>query len=236
MSTEDDSVGDPTGDWKVDAEEDDVVGVSGEAAQGVASAGAGGARAGEAECAAGDAAATCSRGTSGVQTYRPIREEDSIIAEQYIASLSNNNSLHVAISDHVATSYCSQREVGVFSLFFTSTLKDRERKWTSDVLASDGHTAFPESELNAYLGLEIAMSICPMNEIAEFWPDRRLLSQSAFSETRTGTRFQQIRGALTLHPPEHPTFDKERDPLWRCRGIMEHYQKRFAEFCGANWR
>ncbi|KAG2914116.1 hypothetical protein PC129_g10600 [Phytophthora cactorum] len=64
MSTEDDSVGDPTGDWKVDAEEDNVVGVSGEAAQGVASAGAGGARAGEAECAAGDAASTCSRGAS----------------------------------------------------------------------------------------------------------------------------------------------------------------------------
>ncbi|KAG6949771.1 hypothetical protein JG687_00014642 [Phytophthora cactorum] len=54
-----------------------------------------------------------------------------------------------------------------------------------------------------------------MNEIAEFWPDRRLLGQSAFSETRTGTRFQQIPGALTLHPPEHPTFDKERDPLWQ---------------------
>ncbi|KAF1776665.1 hypothetical protein JG687_00010386 [Phytophthora cactorum] len=31
----------------------------------------------------------------------------------------------------------------------------------------------------------------------------------------TRTRFQQIRGAWILHPPEHPTFDKERDPLWQ---------------------
>ncbi|KAF1777848.1 PiggyBac transposable element-derived protein [Phytophthora cactorum] len=153
---------------------------------GVANAGTGGVRAGEAECAAGDAATTCSRDASGVQTHRPIREENSIIAEQYIASLRDNSSLHVDISDQVATSYNSQREVCVFSLFFTSTLKDRLRKWTSDVLALDGHTAVTESEFNAYL--------------------------------------------VTLHPPEHPTFDKERDPLWRCRGIMEHFQKHFAEF------
>ncbi|KAG6954933.1 hypothetical protein JG687_00011500 [Phytophthora cactorum] len=31
----------------------------------------------------------------------------------------------------------------------------------------------------------------------------------------TRTRFQQIRGALTLHPLEHPTFDKKRNPLWQ---------------------
>ncbi|OWZ24586.1 hypothetical protein PHMEG_000336 [Phytophthora megakarya] len=44
------------------------------------------------------------------------------------------------------------------------------------------------------------------------------------------TRFQQIRGALTLHPPEHPSFDREHDPLWRCCGVMEHFQKQFAAF------
>ncbi|KAG2771826.1 hypothetical protein Pcac1_g17272 [Phytophthora cactorum] len=64
MSTEDDSVADLTGDWEVDAEEIEVAGVGGEAAQSVASAGAGSVR-------AGDAAATCSRDASDVQTHRP---------------------------------------------------------------------------------------------------------------------------------------------------------------------
>ncbi|KAG3085968.1 hypothetical protein PI124_g18315 [Phytophthora idaei] len=70
-----------------------------------------------------------------------------LIAEQYIASFSDNSNLHVAISDQVATSYDSQREVGVFSLFFTSTPKARLRKWTSDVLALDDHVAVTDSDI-----------------------------------------------------------------------------------------
>lgn len=80
-------------------------------------------------------------GDTTVQACRAIWEANSVIAEQYIASLRDNSSLHDAISDKVANAYDSQREVGVFALFFTSTLKDRLRKWTWDVLVFDGHTA-----------------------------------------------------------------------------------------------
>ncbi|EGZ24111.1 hypothetical protein PHYSODRAFT_483052 [Phytophthora sojae] len=67
------------------------------------------------------------------------------------------------------------------------------------------------------------MSICHLNEIAEFWSKLRFLGQQGFIETLSRNRFQQIRGALTLHAPQPPSFDEERDPLWRCRGIMEHF-------------
>ncbi|KAJ8528656.1 hypothetical protein ON010_g14673 [Phytophthora cinnamomi] len=133
------------------------------------------------------------------------------MGEEYITSLHNNSSLHVTISDQAAKAYDQKAEYRVFSLFFTPAFKDRLRKWTSDVLVEAWHEKITASEFNAYLGLEIAMSICPMSEIAAFW-------------------FQQIRGALALHPPQPPSFDKERDPLWRCRGIMEHFQLQFAEF------
>eukprot|EP00644_Phytophthora_capsici_P019579 jgi/Phyca11/133235/e_gw1.379.1.1 len=43
-------------------------------------------------------------------------------------------------------------------------------------------------------------------------------------------RFQGIRGALTLHPPEDPSFDRDKDPLWRCRDVMERFQQLFAEY------
>ncbi|KAE9259551.1 hypothetical protein PR003_g34740, partial [Phytophthora rubi] len=152
------------------------------------------------------------------------------LGEDYIASLRNNSSLHVTIADQVAKAYEKKAEYGVFSLFFTAVFKDRLRKWTSDVLVEEGHAKITESEFNAYLGLENAMSICPLNEIAEFWSERRFLGQQAFIETMSRNRFQQIRGALALHRPQLPSFDKERDPLWRCRGIMEHFQQRFAEF------
>ncbi|KAK1931858.1 hypothetical protein P3T76_012790 [Phytophthora citrophthora] len=71
------------------------------------------------------------------------------------------------------------------------------------------------------------MTICPMNDIAEFWSESRFLGQAAFIETVSRNRFQQIRGGLTLHPLEQLSFDKERDPLWRSRGVMEHFQKQF---------
>lgn len=109
-----------------------------------------------------------------------------------------------------------------------AALKERLRKWTSDVLIGTGHAAITETEFNAYLGLEIATAICPLNDIADYWSTSRCLRKSAFIDTMTRTRFQQIRGSLTLHPPQDSSFDKEKDPLWCCRGVME--QKRFAEF------
>eukprot|EP00644_Phytophthora_capsici_P003006 jgi/Phyca11/80497/gw1.7.955.1 len=42
-------------------------------------------------------------------------------------------------------------------------------------------------------------------------------------------RFQQIRSALVFHAPESVTFETVRDPLYRCRELLQHFQKRFAE-------
>eukprot|EP00644_Phytophthora_capsici_P018173 jgi/Phyca11/114138/e_gw1.25.427.1 len=42
-------------------------------------------------------------------------------------------------------------------------------------------------------------------------------------------RFQQIRGALQFNPPGAATFAAVRDPLYRCRGLLQHFQKHFAE-------
>ncbi|ETP37147.1 hypothetical protein F442_15026 [Phytophthora nicotianae P10297] len=154
----------------------------------------------------------------------------SDIAERYMSSLRAQSSLHVAIGDQVTNTYDAKAENGVFSVFFTAAFKDRLRKWTSGVLLAGGHSKVSESEFNAYLGLEIGMSICPMNEIAEFWSDRRFLGQPAFIETMSRNGFKQIRVVLTFHLPTVPGFDKERDPLWRCRNMMDHFQKRFAEF------
>ncbi|POM73506.1 Hypothetical protein PHPALM_9642 [Phytophthora palmivora] len=73
-----------------------------------------------------------------------------------------------------------------------------------------GHLAISESEFNGYLGLEVGMSIWPMNDIAELWSDRHFLRQSEFIETTHRVRFQQTHGALKLHPP--------------------YFHKRFAQF------
>ncbi|GMF51630.1 unnamed protein product [Phytophthora fragariaefolia] len=80
-----------------------------------------------------------------------------------------------------------------------------------------------ESEFNAYCGIEIAMSLCPMQDIAEYWSERQFIGQAAFKETMARTRFQNIRSALQLHAPDDPTLDKLRDPLWHSRIILAHF-------------
>ncbi|GMF51141.1 unnamed protein product [Phytophthora fragariaefolia] len=103
-----------------------------------------------------------------VQAASSSDTDPARLGNAYIASLRDNSSLHVSIADQVVSAYDKKDEYSIFALFFTATLKDRLRKWTSEVLVAGGYTKITEREFNAYLGLEIAMSICPMNEIAEF--------------------------------------------------------------------
>ncbi|EGZ10404.1 hypothetical protein PHYSODRAFT_518952 [Phytophthora sojae] len=44
----------------------------------------------------------------------------------------------------------------------------------------------------------------------------------------TRDRFQHIR-ALQFHAPDPVTFKSVRDPLYRCRWLLQHFQKRFAD-------
>ncbi|GMF33858.1 unnamed protein product [Phytophthora lilii] len=118
---------------------------------------------------------------------------------------------------------------GLFALFVTGVLRQSIRGWTSTRLEAGGKKPLTESELNAYLGLEIAMSICPLNDIADYWSGERFLGQPGFIETMACDRFQQIRSALQFHAPMPVTFATVRDPLYCCRGLLHHFQKRFAE-------
>ncbi|KAJ8575383.1 hypothetical protein ON010_g3829 [Phytophthora cinnamomi] len=78
---------------------------------------------------------------------------------EYIISLHNNSSHHVPTSGQVAKAYDQKAEL---------------RNGASDVLVEAGHITITASEFNAYFGLEIAMSIYPMSEIAEFWEHHAL--------------------------------------------------------------
>ncbi|KAG2771279.1 hypothetical protein JG687_00018828 [Phytophthora cactorum] len=50
--------------------------------------------------------------------------EPATIAEQYIASLRDQSSLHVTISGEIANAFDKNAEYGVFSLFFTGVFKE----------------------------------------------------------------------------------------------------------------
>ncbi|KAG1696791.1 hypothetical protein DVH05_002676 [Phytophthora capsici] len=76
-----------------------------------------------------------------------------------IASLSMQNGLHLAMEIRVRKAFEKGGAYGLFSLFVTGALRQNIRQWTSVKLQRSGKSVVPERELNAYLGLEIAMSI-----------------------------------------------------------------------------
>ncbi|GMF27928.1 unnamed protein product [Phytophthora fragariaefolia] len=92
-----------------------------------------------------------------------------------LASIQQERGLHLAMDTRVRKAYEKHGSYGLFSLFVTATLRESIRGWTSTKLEAAGKKALTESELNAYVGLEIAMSLCPLSDIADFWSTDRFL-------------------------------------------------------------
>ncbi|GMF18251.1 unnamed protein product [Phytophthora fragariaefolia] len=160
----------------------------------------------------------------------PVRPTSATLDDNaYLASFQDGLGLHLVMETKIKRAFENDWFNGLFVLFVTSALRRSILGWTSEKLEAHGHHPLTDSELNVYSGLEIAMNICPLNAIADYWSTDRFLGQTAFMETMTRDRFQRIRGELQFHPPDAVTFAMVRDPLYRCRGLLQHFQKRFAE-------
>ncbi|EGZ24218.1 hypothetical protein PHYSODRAFT_481445 [Phytophthora sojae] len=146
----------------------------------------------------------------------------------YIASLKTSSGLHIAERTRVEKAFQDHGELGLFSLFITREFKNRIQDWTNEGLKLLGKAETIDSEFDAYIGLELAMSICPLNEITEFWSERRFLGQHDFSMTMSRARFQEIRGRVKLHPLDMTPGDG-KDPLWHSHIVLEHMQTKFAQ-------
>ncbi|OWZ01860.1 hypothetical protein PHMEG_00026682 [Phytophthora megakarya] len=85
------------------------------------------------------------------------------------------------------------------------------------------------NEWNAYIGLEMAMSLCKLNEISDYWSTKPFLRQVDFGEVMGRSRFQEIRGKVTVCAPDSVSpAEKDRDPLWHTRYLLKHLQTQFA--------
>ncbi|KAG1695524.1 hypothetical protein DVH05_019680 [Phytophthora capsici] len=105
--------------------------------------------------------------------------EPSELGREYMQSLNMQNDLQVPAEARVTKAYKDNAEYGLFTLFFTAEFRRRLQTWTSNVLATRGQPKLTDSEFNAYLGLEMAMSICPLSDISEYWSESRFLGQAA---------------------------------------------------------
>jgi hypothetical protein len=86
--------------------------------------------------------------------------------------------------------------------------------WTNAYLVINSDLPTTENGIDAYFGLEIAMSICKMNEISDFWSEKLFLGQKDFNATMNRNRFQRIRSAIQVHPSDYLSqLERELDPL-----------------------
>lgn len=73
------------------------------------------------------------------------------------------------------------------------------------------------------------MSIIPLTEIKELWPQKLFLGQADFAKTMARNRFESIRARFQVHAPDSvPMQRQEQDPVWHSRRVLTQVQQKFA--------
>ncbi|OWY97200.1 LOW QUALITY PROTEIN: hypothetical protein PHMEG_00032329 [Phytophthora megakarya] len=123
--------------------------------------------------------------------------------------------------------------MGLFALCFTRKLRVTLGKNLR--LQENGIPAIGLCELNAYFGLDIATSLCPLNHLRDYWSTNEFYGHPLFMLTMRRDLFLCIRSALTLHPMDTvPEEVKLCDPLWHRRSILNNILERFLSL-RATW-
>ena len=81
------------------------------------------------------------------------------------------------------------------------------------------------AKLEAYIGLELAMSIVKIGNVKSYWGKARFSGHTDFRDTMSRDDFQKIRGSIQFHPPLRESKEKENDdPLWHSCTLLNHFQ------------
>jgi hypothetical protein len=124
--------------------------------------------------------------------------------------------------------FLSNKEKGLFHLIFSTKFFDACLKWTNDELLKKGESKVSKEKFMAFVGLEIAMSLVPLNKIHQYWENKKFSGHQDFKDVMSRNDFQLIRGATKFHPPEYDNELASKDPLWHSRVMLKHYQKNSA--------
>ncbi|KUF83431.1 Dihydrolipoyllysine-residue succinyltransferase [Phytophthora nicotianae] len=129
---------------------------------------------------------------AGGEEETPASESDATVVippvhrklsgNEYIDGLIRESGLHIIRDKEVQSAYADRGELGLFSLFFTRGFRDSLQNWTNTMLKEKGKVEATLFEIDAYIGLEIAMSIIPLTEIKELWSQKLFLGQQDFTK------------------------------------------------------
>jgi hypothetical protein len=144
----------------------------------------------------------------------------------YVRKLSEDSFLSILQPRRVKNAFQNEKERGLFQLFLSNSLFESMLRWTNVELTKKGKQQISLDKMMAYIGLEVAMSLIQMGDIAHYWSRSRFEGHHDFRETMSRTDFQTIRASIQFHPPL--VYDAEtatKDPLYHSRCFLNHFQK-----------
>ena len=148
----------------------------------------------------------------------------------FLDKLEQNRNLRIFKEKQVKELYEKKGVTGLFGLFVDKKLKGNILQWTNTRLSAHNETLLTLEELDAWLGLQLAMSLVPLSNMRDYWCGNVILGQGFFQAVMGRDRFLLIRSKLALHEKLKISFmGKFRDPFWNFRGLMRHFHERFAK-------
>jgi hypothetical protein len=109
---------------------------------------------------------------------------------------SQSQKLYIRRIDDVKKGFNKFGPVGLFWLFLS---KSFFKAFLLDtILAEGGKKAISEADLNAYIGLELELSISEQNAVEDYWSTKAFLGVKGFNEVMSRNLFTTIRSALAF--------------------------------------
>ncbi len=127
----------------------------------------------------------------------------------------------------VKREYEERKELGLFHLFLNRSFLECIRKWTNAELSKKGKKKVSTEIFNAYIGLELAMSIVQLNNMHDYWSTKMFLGNEDFKRIISRDMFKEIRSNLKFYP-EYDHAVAVVDPLWHSRVMLHHFMKNAA--------
>lgn len=145
--------------------------------------------------------------------------------QRYINEMKRLSGLYLLCPEIVKKAYDTNRELGLFGLFFTEEAREKYRAYANS--STNLKRKISQKEFNTYIGLEIAMGLIKLTKIRDYWSTKPFLRQEDFRRAMPRDRFKDIRSSIRFtFQISDEVQPKEHDPLWHSRTLLTDFLQR----------
>ena len=156
---------------------------------------------------------------------------NSATSNPYIKKLENNSKLHIIQETKAISLWRSKGHVGLLHLFLPLDTLNTYRQYTNVGMSNLGpNQSVSMKEFMAYIGLELATSLIPLNQLRQYWSTSMFSGHPDFKRVMSRNRFMAIRGHLILKA-DNQSADSQAalNPLFSARRLMNTCIKSLSE-------